>query len=369
MTDSRLSQVALTLIPGIGNIITKTLLSYIGSAEGIFKSNKSKLTKVPGIGEKTASSILSFKNFKEAERIITDCEKHKIDLLFTTDDKFPKRLNECADSPILLFSKGNADLNNSKVLAIVGTRQSTSYGEAFIEKFLAELAPHNPLIISGLAYGIDVIAHKAAIKNKLPTVGVMASGMDIIYPSTHRKYATKMLENGGLLTEYTIGTQPDAHRFPARNRIIAGLADAIIVVEASEKGGALITAEIANNYNREVFALPGNITSNTSQGCNNLIKYHKAQILTSASDIEYYLNWEVGKVNKLPEEDDRKWLEKLNNEERNIVQTIIDTSNYIQIDELSWKTNIPLNFLATHLLNLEFNGIVKQMPGKFFKIK
>ncbi len=367
--DSRLSQVALTLIPGIGNIITKTLLSHFGSADSVFKSNKSKLIKVPGIGEKTASSILAFKNFKEAERIISDCEKHSIDLLFLTDERFPKRLNECVDSPILLFYKGNADLNNSKILGIVGTRQSTSYGEEFIEKLLAEVAPHSPLIISGLAYGIDIATHKEALKNKLPTVGVMASGMDIIYPSSHRKYAHQMLENGGILSEYTIGTQPDAHRFPARNRIIAGMADAILVVEASEKGGALITAEIANNYNREVFALPGNVTSKTSQGCNNLIKYHKAQILTSGLDIEYYLNWEIGKVNQLPEEEDRRWLEKLNNEERNIVQTIIDANNYIQIDELSWKTNIPLNFLATHLLNLEFNGIVKQMPGKFFRIK
>ncbi len=369
MDDSRLYQMALSMVPGIGNVITKTLISYCGSAKNIFTTNKNKLSKIPGIGEKTANSILKFNQFDEAEKELIKCKDHQIDLLFFTDAKFPRRLKECIDAPVLLFSKGNFDLNESKVISIVGTRQATSYGREFLEQFINHIAPHQPVIVSGLAYGIDVISHKEALKNKLSTIGVMASGMDIIYPSSHKKYVYEMMENGGIVSEYKIGTIPDAHNFPSRNRIIAGLSDATIVVEASEKGGALITAEIANNYNRDVFAVPGNVGNNYSKGCNDLIKKHKANILTSAKDIEYYLNWEVGKVAESSYDDDQKWLEELNKEEKHIVQTILENENNMLIDDLSWKTQIPLNFIATHILNLEFKGIVKSLPGKRYRVK
>jgi len=341
----------------------------LGSAENIFKSTKHKLSKVPGIGEITANAILKFNQFDQAEEELKKCESHQIKLLFLTDDDYPKRLRDCIDAPVLLYSKGNVDLNHSKILSIVGTRQATSYGREFIEQFFNQIAPHKPVIVSGLAYGIDIMAHAEAIKNNLPTVAVMASGMDLVYPSSHRKYVIQMLENGGVVTEYKIGVSPEAHNFPSRNRIIAGLADATIVVEASEKGGALITAEIANNYNREVFAVPGNVNQTYSQGCNNLIKIHKANILTSARDIEYYLNWEVGKVNEIADAADMKWMDELISEEKQIIKTILDNQNNILIDDLSWKTQIPLNFIATHLLNLEFKGIVKSLPGKRYRVK
>lgn len=369
MSDSRLYQVALSQIPGIGNVIIKTLLSYCGSAENVFKSTPKKLSKIPGIGEITARNILNYKNFSLAEEELKKCEDHKIDLLFLTDEKFPKRLKECVDSPPLLFFKGNIDLNAQKIISIVGTRQATSYGKEFLENFIGDISSHNPVIVSGLAYGIDIAAHKEALKNNLPTVAVMASGMDIIYPSSHKKQAYEMLENGGLLTESKIGTKPESHRFPSRNRIIAGISDATIVVEASEKGGALITAEIANSYNREVFAVSGNVNNKYSAGCNNLIKTHKANILTSAKDLEYYLNWEEGKIINGHNSGLSDILDLLEGCEQNIVKVILDNENDILIDDLSWKTQIPLNLIATHLLNLEFKGIVKSLPGKRYKVK
>lgn len=367
--DQRLYQVALTLIPGIGDVIIKTLISYCGSAQSIFKSPKNKLCKIPGIGEKTASSILSFKGFGDAENELKRCENHGIKVLFITDPEYPKKLKECVDSPALLYFKGNVDLNSAKSLSIVGTRQSTSYGKDFLEQFVKDLATHSPVIVSGLAYGIDITAHKEALKNNLPTVAVMANGMDNIYPSAHKKVAAEIQETGGLLTEFQLGKQPEAHHFPARNRIIAGMTDATIVVEASEKGGALITADIAHSYNKEVFAVPGNFNNKFSTGCNNLIKKYKATILTSVKDLEYHLGWENGKADSSRIDDKMQWMEALNNEERKIVEIILDNKNDILIDDLSWKTQIPLNLIATHLLNLELNGIVKTLPGKRYAVK
>lgn len=369
MHDQRLYQVALTLISGIGDVIIKTLISYCGSAEAIFKTPKTKLCKIPGIGEKTASSILGFKAFSEAEKELTRCEDHGIRVLFITDTTYPKRLKECIDSPALLYFKGNADLNASKILSVVGTRQSTPYGREFLEQFMANIVPHAPLIISGLAYGIDITAHKEALKNNLPTVAVMANGMDNIYPSSHKNIAHEMLQNGGLVTEFQLGTKPEAHHFPSRNRIIAGMSDATIVVEASEKGGALITAEIANSYNRDVFALPGNFNNKFSRGCNALIKSYKATILTSVKDLEYHLGWEIGKTNETAFEDRMAWMDTLNTHEKNIVETILNNENNILIDDLSWKAQIPLNLIASHLLNLELKGIVKTLPGKRYTVK
>ncbi|HSZ25960.1 MAG TPA: DNA-processing protein DprA, partial [Cytophagaceae bacterium] len=224
---------------------------------------------------------------------------------------------------------------------------------------------YHPTIISGLAYGIDIYAHKTAIAERIPTIAVMASGVDVIYPFVHKEIAHKMKENGGLLTEYRPGTKPDPVFFPARNRIVAGLCDAIIVIEAAFKGGALITAEIANSYNREVFAVPGNIGNKFNEGCNHLIKTHKAHIYTSAKDLEYILNWDL--ENKKPESENHILLETLDEEEKIIYKTLFQKDNS-GIDELSWKTNIPLSKLSSTLLSMEFKGLVKVLPGKKFKL-
>jgi DNA processing protein len=368
MDDEKLYQVALSMVPGIGDITAKTLISYCGSAGDIFKKNKNQLSKIPGIGLLAAEKILSFKNFSQAESEINKSINHNIQILFYTDAKYPKKLKHAPDSPTLLFFKGNVDLNFSKIVSIVGTRKSTAYGRDFTEKIVEKLAAHKALIVSGLAYGIDIIAHKAALKNGLHSIGVMASGLDIVYPSVHRGIAAQMTGQGGLLSELTIGTKPEAHHFPARNRIIAGMSDVIIVIEAAVKGGALITAEIGNSYNRDVFALPGDVGKRFSEGCNNLIKSNKAHLLTGIKDIEYIMNWEPQSLSTVQE--DRYYdFSTLNPDEKTIVETLKTESDGMVLDELSWKSQIPLNKLASVLLNLEFNGIVKTIPGKKYKLK
>ncbi|HEX7367011.1 MAG TPA: DNA-processing protein DprA, partial [Pelobium sp.] len=252
-----LYNIALTFVKGIGDVTIKSLISYCGSAEEVFKTKQTALEKIPGIGPKTAKLIVNHEAFSRAEQELKFVEKYKIEPLFYTDKLYPRRLKNCADAPALLYFKGNADLNNQKTLAIVGTRNASNYGKAFCEKLIDGLKAHQALIVSGLAYGIDVASHKAAVNLKQTTVGVLGHGLDRIYPALHRSVAESMLANGGLLTEFPSQTNPDRQNFPKRNRIIAGLADAVIVVEAAKKGGALITAEIANSYNKDVFALPG----------------------------------------------------------------------------------------------------------------
>lgn len=366
MVNEKLYQVALSMVPGIGDVIAKTLVSYCGSASEVFKKNKNHLSKIPGIGTVNAEKILSFKKFYLAEKEIEKCHQAGYQIHFFTDEAYPKKLKHAPDSPTILYYNGTANLNNPKTIAIVGTRKSTSYGKKITQQLIEQLAPHNPLIVSGLAYGIDIEAHKGALAHGLKTIGVMASGLDIVYPSAHRGIAKKMLENGGLITEQKIGDIPDAFNFPARNRIIAGMSDVTIVVEAAAKGGALITAEIANSYSRDVFAVPGDIGKAFSEGCNNLIKSNKAHLLTSAKDIEYIMNWESYTQN--PASDQKYFdINKLTAEEKKIVETLQPTES-MALDELSWKSQIPLNKLASVLLNMEFNGIVKPLPGKKYKM-
>ena len=367
MDDEKIYQVALSLVPGIGDITAKTLVSYCSSAKEVFKKNRNQLSKIPGIGQINADKILAFKNFSVAETEINKCITQGIEILFFTDASYPKKLKHAPDSPTILFYRGNASVNNQKTVGIVGTRKSTTYGREFTEKIIEKLVSHSALIVSGLAYGIDICAHKAALKNGLETIGVMASGLDIIYPNMHKNVATEMLGHGGLLTEHKIGTKPEAHYFPSRNRIIAGMCDVIIVIEAATRGGALITAEIANSYSRDVFALPGDIGKRFSAGCNNLIKSNKAHLLTSIDDIEYIMNWEPD--SSLPVTEDKYYdYSKLSEEEKIIIETLKLMIDGMILDELSWKSQIPLNKLASILLNLEFNGIVKPLPGKKYKL-
>lgn len=365
MDQNRLSLLALHFIPGIGDYLIRQLVSYSGSAEKVFRLPKGKLQKIPGIGLVTAEAITKGKPFLLAEKELRLAEKEKVDLLFFTDTKYPSRLKQLNDAPTMLYAKGDMDLENPKTVAIVGTRQSTAYGKECVEHLVKDLVAHRALIISGLAYGIDIHAHKQAVRNRLPTVGVMGSGMDVIYPSPHRDVAINMMELGGLLTEHPFGTQPDAHNFPARNRIVAGLSDAVIIVEAAEKGGALITAEIANSYNKDVFAMPGNIKQSHSAGCNNLIKSNRAHLLTSIRDLEYIMNWDAGAK---PAKKEVVSLEGFGPEEQMIIQILLDNKKHLMIDEISWKTNLPVNSLASLLLNLEFKGVLTSLPGKIYKL-
>ncbi|MCC5931352.1 MAG: DNA-processing protein DprA [Cyclobacteriaceae bacterium] len=367
--EEKIYQLALSRIPGIGDITAKTLLSYCGSASAIFHSNNSKLNKIPGIGSFTLGSIRAFNAFDEAADDVKRCEELGVEILFLTDPRYPRRLRQIADAPIVIFHKGNTNLNPVKSVAIVGTRSATSYGRDCVARLIQDLSVHKPLIVSGLAYGIDIYAHRHALENNLQTVGVMGSGLDIIYPTAHKSTARDMCASGGLISEYNLGTKPDAHNFPQRNRIIAALADVIIVVEAAEKGGALITAELANAYNRDVMAVPGDIHKTYSKGCNLLIRNHKASILTGIRDLEYLMNWDPEENGSSARDEKETVLPAdLSPEETLVVQTIIENQNEIIIDELSWKTQIQLNKLASILLNLEFKGLIKALPGKKFKL-
>jgi DNA processing protein len=366
MNQERLALLALHLIPGIGDYTLRQLISYSGSAEKALKTPKGKLLKIPGIGSVTADAIRNGKCFKQAEKELKKAEQEEVELLFFTDKKYPSRLKSVPDAPSLLYVKGNVDLENSKTVGIVGTRKATDYGKNCVEELIEGLKAHNALIVSGLAYGIDIHAHKQAVKHKLPTIGVMGSGIDVIYPASHRDTAKKMLSHGGLITENGFGTSPDAHNFPARNRIIAGLSDALVVVEAAERGGALITADISNSYSKDVFAFPGNIGQSYSEGCNNLIKSHQAYLITSVKDLEYLMNWDL---NSKPEKKESFSLETFEANEQVVLKLLLANKNQLMIDELSWQSAIPVSQLASVLLGLEFKGIVSALPGKVYKIK
>lgn len=366
MDQNRLALLALHFIPGVGDFLIRQLVSYCGSANDVFQLPKSKLLKIPNVGESTIKAIQSGDPFRDAEEEIVKADRHGTQILFYLDQEYPQRLKHFDDSPTLLYVKGNVKLNTAKTVGIVGTRQATSYGKEMVEQIIKDLNPHQPLIISGLAYGIDIHAHKQALHTGLPTLGVMGSGMDIIYPALHRETASKMLAHGGLVTENAFGTKPDAHNFPARNRIIAALSDALIVIEAAEKGGALITAEIANSYNRDVFAIPGALGQTYSAGCNKLIKINKAHLLTGVKDIEYIMNWKPAENNTgLPAQLD---LNLFDTDEKAVVTLLKERKNPMMIDELSRKTSLSPGVLASLLLNLEFKNVVRSLPGKMYRL-
>jgi DNA processing protein len=366
--QERLSFIALHSTTGVGDYLLKQLVSYCGSAEQVFKTPIGRLLKIPGIGKVTAEIIRKGSSFEKAEKEILKAEKTNTEILFYTDKKYPKRLKAFDDSPCLLYFQGNANLNHEKTVAIVGTRQATSYGKEMVEKIVKELMPHQPLIISGLAYGIDIHAHKSALRQNLQTLGVMGSGMDVIYPFSHKDTAQKMIGQGGLLTENSFGTKPDAHNFPARNRIIAGMCDVLIVVEAAEKGGALITAEIANTYNKDVLAVPGGVGETYSEGCNKLIKTNKANLYTSVKDIEYLMNWSIDNKDAKKTKSTLIDLSKFEPDEKTIIEILQDKKTPMMIDELTVKTSLSPSLLASLLLGLEFKDIVKSLPGKMFTL-
>jgi len=367
MDQERIALLALHFIPGIGNQLIKQLIAYRGSAEAVFKTPRGKLVNVPGIGAITAASIVKGRPFQEAENEIRKMEAENAQIVFFYDKDYPARLKSIADAPTLLYTKGTIDFEKQKMVAIVGTRNATAYGKRCVEELLEALAEHDATIVSGLAYGIDIHAHKHALKNTMQTIGVMGSGLDVIYPSSHSETARKMLECGGIVTENPFGTKPDAHLFPARNRIIAGLADALVVIEAAEKGGALITAEIANSYNKDVFAFPGNIGQNYSAGCNNLIKSNKAHLITSIKDLEYLMSWLPNQKQEAPMIVPRI-PEGCSPDEHAVIKTLLENDNELVIDELSQRCGLLVNRVASILLNLEFRGLITSLPGKRFRL-
>ncbi|MFL5742526.1 MAG: DNA-processing protein DprA [Flavisolibacter sp.] len=360
-----LYQLALTLVPNIGDVQAKILVQQLGSASTVFEERLSALEKIEGIGTVRARSIREFNSFHLAEEEIKFIERFGIKTLFLTDKDYPQRLLNCYDSPTLLFFKGPANLNVPKIISIVGTRSQTEYGKQFTEKLVKDLSEQQILIVSGLAFGIDAQAHKAALKNNLPTVGVVGHGLDTIYPYPHASLAREMIEEGGgLLSEFFSGTKPDKHHFPLRNRIVAGLADATVVVETNIKGGSMITAKLADAYNRDVFAVPGRTVDKTSSGCNHLIKFNKAILLTDAEQLLEVMGWK-DKRKELRQQ--RELFIELSTEEQQIVQ-LLQEKESIHIDELNLKSGLSSSAVAAAILNLEIQNVIVSQPGKMYKL-
>lgn len=368
MNQDLLYQIALTLIPNIGPVQAKILLQLYEPKE-IFGAKRYALENMEGIGTIRANNIKDFDDFKSAEKEIAFIEKHCITPLFLTDDKYPKRLLNCYDSPILLYYRGSADLNASKTVSVIGTRKNTDYGRQFTDKLISDLAALPVTVISGLAYGIDAIAHKASLKNKLPTIGVLAHGLDQVYPPANAVLAWEMVKsNGGLLTEYRNNTTPDRHNFPSRNRIVAGMSDATIVVETGIKGGSMITAELANSYNKDVFAVPGKITDHKSAGCNHLIKMNKAVLLTDAKELIELMGWEERvRSRERGVRSQRQLFIEMSDEEKVIVG-ILQEKDMTHIDEINLRSALSNGAVAAALLNLEMQNIILSKPGKFYSL-
>ncbi|WP_436517321.1 DNA-processing protein DprA [Ekhidna sp. To15] len=362
MSEDLIFQLSLELIPGVGSRGTKQLISYCGSAADVFKAPKSKLLKIPGVGEKMANVISSASPFKEAEGILKSADNIGAEVLHYSNPLYPRRLKQTPDSPNIIYKKGSGDLNPEMSIAIVGTRKATVYGKTITDKIVSDLSALNITIVSGLAYGIDIQSHKASLKNQISTFAVLAGGLDRIYPSVHKKYAEQMQETGGIISESPPGTKPDPHLFPARNRIIAGMTDATIVVEAAAKGGALITAHIADSYDRLVFAVPGDVGHTYSEGTNRLIATQRALIYTGVEDLLYNLNWNL----KADKDDELRIIPELNADEQSIFDLLSQNRSPIEIDLIALQTQIPINQVASHLLSLEFKNLVKSLPGKKF---
>lgn len=358
-----IEEIALTLIPNFGPRKLRTILQYF-DLEEFFSVPKKRLREIPGIGEKTLIQLNRNEAIQKAKEYVNYLEKNDINSVFYQSDEFPYRLNQCEDAPILLFKKGKIHYNQPKVISVVGTRNATSYGKRCIDSFLEGLVNQNILVVSGLAYGIDVYAHQKCVELGIQTVGVLGHGLDRIYPAVHKSISEKMLLNGGLISEFLPGTLPDREHFPMRNRIVAGMCDATIVIESGLKGGSMITAELANDYSRDVFAFPGNVENEYSKGCNLLIKNQKAHLITNSKDFISWMNWDT--------KNERVSIQKsifpnLTKEEQFILD-IIQRKKEISLDVLSLKTEMNSSKLSGLLLKLELEGIVQQLPGMRYKI-
>ncbi len=366
MTEQELLYtLALQHVPKIGAITAKKLINHCGSVEAVLKEKKNNLLKIDGIGLLKIDGLFDSIHLKEAEKELSFIKENDIKSLYFVEDDYPEKLKHCIDGPILLFQAGNINLKNQRIISIVGARKITTSGIAFCEKLVEQLAPFNPVIVSGFAYGTDITAQKAAIKNKLQTIGCLAHGLNQIYPKVHKKYVVEVEKHGGFFTDFWSSDVFDRNNFLKRNRIIAGLSEATIVIESAEKGGSLVTADIANSYNRDVFAVPGRTTDSQSVGCNNLIKFQKAHLLSNAMDIPYMLNWEL-------EDDTKKVVQKklfveLNDEEK-VIYNYLKNNNKQALDIIAIQCKMPTFKVAGMLLNMELKGVIRPLPGKLFEV-
>lgn len=363
--DSLRYQIGISLIPRLGPVLIRRLITHFGEPEGVFKEKHSELLKVPGFGEKLARQLRSKEILDQADKEIEYISRNDITPVFYLDEGYPRRLRQCEDAPAIFYLKGNADLDKPKVLSIVGTRNATEYGKEICCNLIRGLAGHHTdlLVVSGLAYGIDICAHKEALEQNLDTVAVLGHGLSVIYPSLHKSTAQKITMQGALLTEFPSKEIPDAPNFVRRNRIIAGLADATVVVESGEKGGALITADIANSYNRDVFAFPGRVKDKYSIGCNRLIKYNRAALIEDFRDLEYMMGWQN---EQKPAGTQKKLFVDLDDDEKQIMK-LLEEKDELSIDRIAACCSLPVSKISYLLINLEFKGLVKCLPGKLYR--
>lgn len=371
MVDNRLYNLAVSFLSGVGDINAKKLISRFGSCEAIFSSSLRDLQKISGIGDQI--SLRLYNSFgsalQKAEEELLYIYANEIDFVSFTDEDYPARLRECDDSPIVIYYKGKPQFNSKKIISVVGTRNATKYGTDFCAMFIEALAAKYPdtVIVSGLAYGIDVAAHKEALKHNLKTWAVMGHSLETIYPAKHKRVACKIIEaEGAVISDFPHGSKTENSNFVKRNRIVAGLCDALVIVESGKKGGSMITANIANHYNRDVFAVPGSINSVYSEGCNRLVKTNRAHLTESLEDIEYIMNW----TSKSPETL-QKSLDLVTGltENEKIIVNVLKNYEYLDIDNIIRQTNLDLNTLSMSLLELEFKNIVRALPGKIFTLK
>lgn len=363
-SEDLLYTLALQHIPNLGDTTAKKLIRHFGNAENIFREKKSNLLKLDGVGSTRIKEINDPRHLKAAEEELKFIESNDVTCHYFQESDYPEKLKHCIDGPVLLFSRGNIDLNRKRIISIVGTRQITSHGVSFCENLIADIAPLDPVIVSGFAYGVDITAQKAAVKNGLQTIGCLAHGFNQIYPKVHKKYISQVEENGGFFTDFWSTDKFDRNNFLKRNRIIAGLSEATLVIESAEKGGALVTADIAGSYDREVFAVPGRPTDKFSSGCNNLIKAQKAHVLTSAADLAYILNWEIEEKQKPVQ---KQLFVELEDDEQKLYE-FLKTRGKTELDLLALNCNFPTFKTASLLLNMELKGVIRPLPGKLFEV-
>lgn len=359
-----LHALALLKVDGIGDVVAKKLITHCGSAQNVFQSKKKALLAIDGVGEILYKKLQDKSVFQSAENELRFIEKENISCLYYQNANYPERLKHCIDGPVILFQSGTINLENRKLINIVGTRQITPYGTEFTKKLIEDLAPLNPIIVSGFAYGVDIVAHQVAMEHKLQTIGVLAHGLNQIYPKTHKKYMAKMEQNGGFMTEFWSTSNPDRENFIKRNRIVAGMCEATIVIESAEKGGSLITANMANDYNRDVFAVPGRITDKFSQGCNNLIKTQRAHLLNSVADLIYILNWDL--ADKAVKPIQKQLFVSLTDEEQKIYDYLQNKEQEV-MDIIALDCDFPIFKISSLLLNMELKGVIRPLPGKLFE--
>ena len=363
--DQLLYSIALSMIPGIGSKTARKLIALYGNPGQVFREKKSVLQKIPVVGNQLVEAISNKEILTKAEKEIKHLISHNIQVLHFTDPGYPGRLNECPDGPILIYIKGKVNLNHHRVLSIVGTRSPTSYGTEVCRKLISEISAEKQsvTIVSGLAYGLDICAHKAAMRYGQSTVAVLGHGLGFLYPGAHRPVARKIQESGALITDFVYGDKPERQNFIKRNRIIAGISDATLVIESGTRGGALLTAQMADSYHKDVMAFPGRTSDPMSSGCNHMIKEHKATMIENWQDVKYFMGWD-----NITEETIQRKLFQTWSEEENLILRFLEKEGESSIDMICQQIGMPVSKISSLLLNLEFANEVISLPGDRYKL-